>query len=38
LNDTNEKNIKIADYHATREEVEMAAKKASIHDLITDMT
>ena len=34
FNDTIENNIKIADYNATREEVEIAAKKASIHDFI----
>lgn len=34
FNDTIENNIKIADYNATREKVEIAAKKASIHDFI----
>ena len=34
FNDTIENNIKIADDNATREEVEIAAKKASIHDFI----
>ena len=34
FNDTIENNIKIADYNATKEEVEIAAKKASIHDFI----
>lgn len=34
FNDTIENNIKIANYNATREEVELAAKKASIHDFI----
>ncbi len=34
FNDTVENNIKIADYNATRKEVEAAAKKASVHDFI----
>lgn len=34
FNDTIENNIKIADYSATRQQVEQAAKKASIHDFI----
>lgn len=34
FNDTIENNIKIAKFDATREEVEEAAKKASIHDFI----
>ena len=34
FNDTIENNIKIADFNATREQVEEAAKKASIHDFI----
>ena len=34
FNDTIENNIKIANYNATMEEVELAAKKASIHDFI----
>lgn len=34
FNDTIENNIKIADYNATRKEVEAAAKKASVHDFI----
>lgn len=34
FNDTVENNIKIADYNATRKQVEEAAKKASIHDFI----
>lgn len=34
FNDTIENNIKIADYSATRQQVEQAAEKASIHDFI----
>ena len=34
FNDTIENNIKIADYSATRQRVEQAAEKASIHDFI----
>lgn len=34
FNDTVENNIKIADYSATRQQVEQAAEKASIHDFI----
>ncbi len=34
FNDTIENNIKIADYNATRQQIEEAAKKASIHDFI----
>lgn len=34
FNDTVENNIKIANYNATRQEVETAAKKASVHDFI----
>lgn len=34
FNDTIENNIKIANYNSTRKEVEIAAKKASIHDFI----
>lgn len=34
FNDTIENNIKIADYSATRQQVEQAAKNASIHDFI----
>lgn len=35
--DTIENNIKVADYSATREEVEEAAKKASIHEFIMSL-
>ena len=34
FNDTIENNIKIADYSATRQQIEQAAEKASIHDFI----